>query len=258
MDRTESLLKLAIAAALLAGKEIMRIYETGDFAVEMKSDNSPLTKADFLSHRLIAQQLSSSQLPLLSEEGKHISFEERREWDTYWLVDPLDGTREFIKQNGEFTVNIALMKRGTPIAGVVYAPCLKTLYYGAKGSGAYRIKNDFPAVSLTEGNTLFADLLQRDSVTIVASRSHSNSDTVTFINRFKNYELQTMGSSLKFMLLAEGVADIYPRLAPTMEWDTAAAHAVLNALNRKVYQMNLTHELAYNKVQLVNPSFIAF
>jgi len=258
MKSTAELLELAIAAALKAGKGIMQVYETEDFSVEMKSDNSPLTKADKASHQIICKDLSSSQLPLLSEEGSHISFEERKSWEYYWLVDPLDGTKEFIKRNGEFTVNIALMKGAAPVAGVIYAPCLDTLYYGAKETGAYKIKNgDKSSLPIVERLEL-QDLLQKDSVTIVASRSHSNPETEQFISRFKNFELQSMGSSLKFMLLADSAADIYPRLAPTMEWDTAAAHAILNAVNRKVYQEDLNSELVYNKANLLNPPFIAF
>ncbi len=258
MKSIEELLKLAIAAALEAGKAIIQVYETEDFSVEMKSDNSPLTKADKASHQIICQHLSSSQLPLLSEEGSHLSFEERKSWDHYWLVDPLDGTKEFIKRNGEFTVNIALMKGTAPVAGIIYAPCLDTLYYGAKETGGYKIKNgDKTTLPIIERLQL-QDLLQKDSVTIVASRSHSNPETEQFISRFKNHELQSMGSSLKFMLLADSAADIYPRLAPTMEWDTAAAHAILNAINRKVYQEDLNSELVYNKANLLNPSFIAF
>ena len=258
MKSIEELLELAIGAALEAGKKIMEVYETGDFSVDMKSNNSPLTKADRISHQVICDYLESSQIPLLSEEGRDIPFEERRAWDYYWLIDPLDGTKEFIKRNGEFTVNIALMKGDSPVAGVVYAPCLQTIYYGAKGIGAFKIERGNQA-TLQEAATISTeDLLQKESVTIVASRSHSNTETEAFINRFKKHGLQSMGSSLKFMLLADGVADIYPRLAPTMEWDTAAAHAILNAVNRKVYQTDMEHELMYNKENLLNPSFIAF
>lgn len=258
MKSIEELLKLAIAAALEAGKKILEVYKTGDFSVDMKTDNSPLTKADKVSHQIISQYLVSSQLPVLSEEGAAIPFEERSGWDYYWLVDPLDGTKEFIKRNGEFTVNIALMKGTSPVAGVVYAPCLETLYYGAKRHGAYKIKKGDQTALQSADHTSMEDLLQKENVTIVASRSHSNPETESFINRFKKHELQSMGSSLKFMLLADGAADIYPRLAPTMEWDTAAAHAVLNAVNRKVYQVDMEHELEYNKQELLNPSFIAF
>lgn len=258
MKSIEELLELAVGAALEAGKKILAVYETDDFSVDMKSDNSPLTKADKVSHQVICDYLDFSQIPLLSEEGRDIPFEERKEWNYYWLIDPLDGTKEFIKRNGEFTVNIALMKSEGPVAGVVYAPCLNTVYYGAKGSGAYKIVNGNRTVLQSVDDTSMEDLLQKESITIVASRSHSNAETEAFINRFKGYELQSMGSSLKFMLLADGVANIYPRLAPTMEWDTAAAHAVLNAVNIKVYQADLMHELTYNKQNLLNPSFIAF
>jgi 3'(2'), 5'-bisphosphate nucleotidase len=258
MKSIEELLELAVGAALEAGKKILEVYETDDFSVDMKSNNSPLTKADKVSHQIICDYLESSQIPLLSEEGRDIPFEERKVWDYYWLIDPLDGTKEFIKRNGEFTVNIALMKGNAPVAGVVYAPCLNTLYYGAKESGAYKIENGNKTTLPSDDTISMKDLLQKENVTIVASRSHSNAETEAFINRFKKHELQSMGSSLKFMLLADGVADIYPRLAPTMEWDTAAAHAVLNAVNRKVYQENLEYELEYNKQDLLNPYFIAF
>ncbi len=224
----------------------------------MKSDNSPLTKADKISHQIISQLLSSSQLPILSEEGNHIPYEERSKWNYYWLVDPLDGTKEFIKRNGEFTVNIALMKDTAPIAGVIYAPCLNTIYYGAKEAGAHKIENGNQTSLQIVAATILKDITQKESVTIVASRSHNNPETEDFINRFRNYQLQSMGSSLKFMLLADNIAEIYPRLAPTMEWDTAAAHAILNAVNRKVYQTDLKRELEYNKQELLNPSFIAF
>lgn len=258
MKSIEELLELAVSAALAAGKKILEVYETDDFSVDMKSNNSPLTKADKVAHQVICDYLESTQIPLLSEEGRDIPYEERKVWDYYWLVDPLDGTKEFIKRNGEFTVNIALMKGNAPVSGVVYAPCLNTLYCGAKGSGAYKIVNGNRTVLQSVDNTLMEDLLQKETITIVASRSHSNAETEAFISRFKSHELQSMGSSLKFMLLADSMADIYPRLAPTMEWDTAAAHAVLNAVNRKVYQVDLVHELIYNKQNLLNPSFIAF
>lgn len=258
MKQIGDLLQIAIDAALLAGKEIIEVYETGDFSVEMKSDDSPLTKADQLSHQVIVEQLARYELPLLSEEGSTIPYDERKAWDYYWLIDPLDGTKEFIRRNGTFTVNIALMKGTVPVAGVVYAPCLDTLYYGGQGFGGYKIVNGSRTALPHGDNISFDELLIKDNVVIVASRLHSNSETEEFIKRFKHYTLQSIGSSLKFMLLADDKADIYPRLAPTMEWDTAAAHAVLNAVNRKIYQLDLVHELEYNKQDLLNPSFIAF
>ncbi|MEO7801300.1 MAG: 3'(2'),5'-bisphosphate nucleotidase CysQ [Ginsengibacter sp.] len=258
MKSVGELLAVAVDAALEAGKKILEVYETDDFSVDMKSDNSPLTRADKIAHRVICDYLEPTQIPLLSEEGRDIPFEERKVWDYYWLVDPLDGTKEFIKRNGEFTVNIALMKGNAPVAGVVYAPCLNTVYYGAKGQGGSKMVNGNRTALQSIDDTSMEDLLQKESITIVASRSHSSPETEAFINRFKNHELQSMGSSLKFMLLADGVANIYPRLAPTMEWDTAAAHAILNAVNRKVYQTNVEYELQYNKQDLLNPPFIAF
>jgi len=254
-----SLLATAKQAAEEAGKAILEIYETADFGVEAKADNSPLTKADTAAHHLIAQALSATGLPLLSEEGKEIPLEERKNWPFYWLVDPLDGTKEFIKRNGEFTVNIALMQHNIPVAGVVYAPCHKVLYYGSKGTGVFK---ETPAgttllTPLPQKESL-ASLLQKPEVRVIASRSHQTEETATFVRQFQNPMFSSMGSSLKFMLLAEGKADVYPRFAPTMEWDTAASHALLNALNRSIYGTDLSQELVYNKPNLQNPSFVSF
>ncbi len=252
------LLSLSVVAAEEAGKAIMEIYESGDFSVDTKADNSPLTKADKAAHNIICSHLTTTGLPILSEEGKHLPYEERKNWDWFWLVDPLDGTKEFIKKNGEFTVNIALMKRGKPVAGVVYAPVLQTLYSGSKETGAHRKLND-DVQTLVGGKQMnMQQLLQKETVTVVASRSHMSPETTSFILGFANTNTVSMGSSLKFMLLANGSAHIYPRLAPTMEWDTAAAHAILNAMNKSVYQTNMITELTYNKPELLNPSFIAF
>ena len=252
------LMNIARIAAMEAGKAIMNVYGSLDHMIDWKKDSSPLTAADIKSHHIILEHLRATGLPIMSEEGADIPFEERAGWNYYWLVDPLDGTKEFIKRNGEFTVNIALMNGAVPVGGVVYAPCLDTLYYGAKEMGAYKIANGISSVLPTNTQPALQDLLEKDSVIIVASRSHNNADTNEFFNQFKKYELQSMGSSLKFMLLADSSADIYPRMAPTMEWDTAAAHAILNAVNRKVYQADLNNELIYNKPELLNPSFIAF
>ncbi len=253
------LLEIANKAALEAGKMILEIYESGDFGVDMKSDNSPLTLADKAAHKTIVKHLESTGLPILSEEGKHLPFEERKTWDYFWLVDPLDGTKEFIKRNGEFTVNIALILKNTPVAGIVYAPVLDILYVGSEETGVYKIENGKKS-TLTPLTQKFAlqDLINKKEVTVVASRSHMTSETEAFIHQFKDVRLTSMGSSLKLMLLAENKADIYPRLAPTMEWDTAAGHAILNAANKSVYQVSLTSELSYNKPDLLNPSFIAF
>lgn len=252
-----ALLNLAIEAAKAAGKEIMTVYEDGNFSVDFKADDSPLTKADKAAHTIIKKFLEASGLPILSEEGVHIPFSERKDWKNYWLVDPLDGTKEFIKRNGEFTVNIALIKGNEPVVGVVYAACLDQLYYGAKGEGAYKYQGGSETALPIGKNQTVKDLSSQECVTVVASRSHSNAETEEFISQFKNTVLSSMGSSLKFMLLAEEKADVYPRLAPTMEWDTAAAHAILNALNRGVYRTDFSGELEYNKESLVNSYFIS-
>ena len=253
------LLEVAKRVALEAGKAILEVYDSGDFGVEMKSDKSPLTLADKAAHAIIASQLEETGLPLLSEEGRNINYEERKSWNYYWLIDPLDGTKEFIKRTGEFTVNIALMHAHIPVAGVIYAPCIDILYYGSKETGVYKIERGKEVqLSFIPKKRTIEELQQKEQITIVASKSHMNEETSDFINQFRNANLSSMGSSLKLMLVAEGVADIYPRLAPTMEWDIAAGHALLRSLNMGVYQTDLQTELLYNKENLLNPSFIAF
>ena len=252
------LLGLAQKAALQAGKAILEVYTSGDFGVEMKSDQSPLTLADKAAHAIIASQLQETGLPILSEEGSSISYKDRKSWDYFWLIDPLDGTKEFIKRSGEFTVNIALVRSSIPVAGVIYAPYINILYYGSKG-GVYKIEKGMQIqLPFIPKRRAIEELQEKEEITIVASKSHMNEETRAFNNQFRNANLTSMGSSLKLMLLAEGVADIYPRLAPTMEWDTAAGHAILRSLNRGVYQTDLQTELLYNKEELLNPSFIAF
>ena len=252
------LIQVARRASLQAGEAILKVYNSGDFGVEMKSDHSPLTLADKAAHEIIVSHLEATGLPLLSEEGKNISYEERREWEYFWLVDPLDGTKEFVKKTGEFTVNIALMHYSIPIAGVIYAPCINILYYGSKETGVYKIENEKEVqLTLMETQRTIEQLLQKEKVTVVASKSHMNEETSMFIKQFYNANFSSMGSSLKLMLLAEGAADIYPRIAPTMEWDTAAGDAILRSLNMGVYQTDLKNKLTYNKENLLNPSFIA-
>lgn len=259
MEDLTGLLEIAKSAALEAGKAIIEIYTSGDFGVEMKSDRSPLTLADKAAHSIIVAQLEKTGLPILSEEGCHLAFEERKSWNYFWLIDPLDGTKEFIKKTGEFTVNIALVNSGIPVLGVIYAPFIKVLYYGCKETGVFRTQNDHTMqLPFVIKKRTFKELQQKEQITIVASKSHMNDETTSFINQFSNPRLSSMGSSLKLMLLAEGVAAIYPRLAPTMEWDTAAGHALLRSLNMGVYQTDLLTELLYNKEDLLNPSFIAF
>lgn len=260
----KDLLKNAIHASIEAGKAILNIYNQ-DFTVETKSDNSPLTQADKNSHNVIKEALTGTNLPILSEEGKLLSFHERKDWDTFWLIDPLDGTKEFIKKNGEFTVNIALIKNGAPILGVVYVPVKGILYYGTAEEGSYMVNIPADATSLEIDNKLekgqaipLAEIPTH--YTVVASRSHNTPETDAFIEeRKKQYgqvELISAGSSLKLCLVAEGKAQVYPRLAPTMEWDTAAGHAVAKFSGCRVYDYATNNDLAYNKENLLNPWFV--
>jgi len=249
------LLEIANKAAIEAGKAILDIYHSDNFDTEKKADQSPVTAADKAAHTIISQILAQTDLPVLSEEGKHQDFQTRSAWEYYWLIDPLDGTKEFISKNGEFTVNIALMHHNRPVGGVVYAPVLGDLYYGSEETGVY--KNDRAIPPLKSRRTL-QELLIKPSITIIASRSHLSDETKQFISQFSNVTLTSMGSSLKFMLLLEDKADLYPRLFPTMEWDTAAAHAILNASNRGVYHTTVREELTYNKPELTNPYFLSY
>lgn len=261
-----SLLKTAITAALKAGEEILRIYQDpdADFGIERKADNSPLTIADRKSNDIIMEYLATTPYPVISEENKTVAFETRRQWQTVWIVDPLDGTKEFIKRNGEFTVNIALARDGQPVLGVIYIPVRQTLYYGSD-QGAFRVEH---VTASTEADLLrIQEQAQRlpvghsgSSCIVVASRSHMSPETETFINELRrqkgSVELTSVGSSIKICLVAEGTADIYPRFAPTMEWDTAAGHAIAKAAGKELYQTDGTTPLTYNKENLLNPWFI--
>lgn len=237
----------------------MDVYHSGEFSITMGHGDFPLTRADRAAHRIIKEILAETGLPVLSEEGARVDFTQRQLWEYYWLIDPLDGTKEFINKNGEFTVNIALINRNSPNAGVIYAPCTDILYYGSRSTGVYKMEKnkEIRILPLTERRT-FGALTKKEHLVIVASRSHQSQETNMFIEQFKGFTLISLGSSLKFMLLVEERADIYPRLATTMEWDTAAAHAILNASNRGLYQKDLETELTYNKADLRNPCFIAF
>lgn len=265
----EHLLKAAVQAALEAGREIMRIYldPKQRFCIETKTDNSPLTRADKAAHRSIVSLLSSTGIPILSEEGETPPYETRREWNRLWLVDPLDGTKEFIKKNDEFTVNIALVEDGTPVLGVVYVPATGVFYAGAKGLGAYKGKGErsktnplIPCYSLLTTSPL--PLLSRtpSAFTIVASRSHLSPETEAYIEakraEHSKVEVVSIGSSLKMCLVAEGTADEYPRFAPTMEWDTAAGDAIARTAGRKVVDARTGEPLTYNKYDLHNPWFV--
>ncbi len=256
---------LAIQAALSAGKAIMEVYGGEDFEVESKSDQSPLTLADRRAHEVITSMLKETEIPVLSEEGQEIPYMNRSWWSQFWLVDPLDGTREFIKRNGEFTVNIALVEEGRAEFGVVYAPVLNHLYVGLHGRGAYLCKDEKnfnqPLDYLVQFSTpLPAGEADDRYFRVVASRSHYNHETQEYIRSLdtggKEVKLVNAGSSLKLCMVAAGEADLYPRLGPTMEWDTAAAHAVVRAAGKNAFRLDNGEELEYNKENLLNPYFV--
>ncbi len=257
------MLAQTINAALRAGQAIMEIYThpDTDWEVERKADNSPLTLADRRSHAVIAEALSASPYPLLSEEGVHLPYEERKNWRTLWIVDPLDGTKEFLKRNDEFTVNIALVEDGVPTLGVIYVPAKHTLYWGVKGEGAFRADVDGETLKVSDVVRIPQESAKAGRpFRVVASRSHLSPETQQLIDGLRpaHPDLDTVsaGSSLKFCLVAEGKADIYPRLAPTMEWDTAAGHAIALAAGCTVTDAASGEPLRYNKPDLHNPFFI--
>ena len=255
----------AIQASVNAGKAILRVYGESDFKVESKADDTPLTLADRRAHELITAALKETEILVLSEEGKEIPYMNRSWWSSFWLVDPLDGTKEFIKRNGEFTVNIALVVEGKVEFGVVYAPVLNTLYVGLPGRGAYKCREEKnfnqPLDYLIQFSTRLPSGQPDDRYfRVVASRSHYNQETQDYVNALdtggKEISLVNSGSSLKLCMVAAGEADIYPRLGPTMEWDTAAAHAVVKASGKNVYRVDNNKELEYNKENLLNPYFV--
>lgn len=229
----------------------MRVYESGDSGITNKADDTPLTLADLAAHHVIVDGLNKLEIayPILSEEAANIAYEERSTWSRYWLIDPLDGTKEFIKRNGEFTVNIALIENGIPVLGVVYAPVLDVCYYGALGIGAHIQRGTTPAQTIKARAAQTGETLK-----VVSSRSHTDERTHALLAKLGNHECISMGSSLKLCLVAEGVAHFYPRLGPTMEWDTAAAHAVVSVAGGSVCDWT-GEELHYNKADLLNPEF---
>jgi 3'(2'), 5'-bisphosphate nucleotidase len=257
------LLEISLKAAIEAGKKILEVYEN-EFEVEIKTDNSPLTEADKRSHHAIKDILFPLSIDILSEEGKQLSYEERKNWKKFWLIDPLDGTKEFIKRNGEFTVNIALVENGLPVAGVVHVPVTGKTYYGAEGKGSFVFTfNETDKKSVSEymnAAERLPDATEPDIYTVVASRSHNSPETESFIEERKKQHgavnCISSGSSIKLCLVAEGKANVYPRLAPTMEWDTAAGHAVAKFAGCNVYNYNTGKELEYNKENLLNPWFV--
>jgi 3'(2'), 5'-bisphosphate nucleotidase len=257
------LLTTAIEAALEAGKVILEIYKSDDFEVEIKGDNSPLTKADKASHNTLVSYLEKTGVPILSEEGKAIPFKERKNWKQLWILDPIDGTKEFIKRNGEFTVNIALVAEQKTVLGVIFVPALGDLYFSTLALGSFKINIDLKSYSI-ENILETADKLPLEredkTFTIVASRSHMSAETEGYVTEMKakhgTVNLISKGSSLKLCMVAEGTADCYPRFAPTMEWDTAAGQAICEHAGFKVIDLNTKKDMMYNKEELLNKWFL--
>lgn len=256
-------LNTAITAALEAGKAILEIYHSGAFDVEIKGDNSPLTKADTASHNVIMSFLTKTNIPVLSEEGKSIAYQERKDWSQLWIVDPIDGTKEFIKRNGEFTVNIALIENQKTQIGVIFVPVTGELYFSTKEMGAFKVAVDLENYDLetliSNGNKL---PLQREdnTFTIVASRSHMSPETETYVKEMRDLHgevnLISKGSSLKLCMVAEGTANCYPRFAPTMEWDTAAGQAICEHAGFQVIDWSTKENMLYNREELLNAWFL--
>jgi 3'(2'), 5'-bisphosphate nucleotidase len=269
------LLYLAIGAAIRAGEAVLEVYDT-NFSVEHKSDNSPLTLADRESHRILVDSLKTTGLPILSEEGRHLPYEERKAWKKFWLLDPLDGTKEFVKRNGEFTVNIALVADGKPVMGVIYVPVVDNLFYGTIAGGAYKVSSaaakltspslDTATISLhvpkllSSAQRLPSPLSSPKRFTVVGSRSHSTPEVTKIVTKLKqkygDVELISAGSSLKICMVAEGRAQLYPRTGPTMEWDTAAGQAIAEAAGAEMVVFDTGKPMRYNKENLLNPWFI--
>lgn len=271
----EAFLSRTIDAAIQAGKSVLDVYAT-DFTVDHKADDSPLTLADRKSHRILVEALAPTQLPVLSEEGRHLPYMERKDWQRFWLLDPLDGTKEFVKRNGEFTINIALIDRQAPILGVIYVPVQDVLYFGTIAGGAFKLASAGKAWSQivakeTDSEKIRQALVQASEplpcpssipavFTIVGSRSHSTPE----VDRIKQKMTQihgevaliSAGSSLKLCMVAEGRAHLYPRTGPTMEWDTAAGQAIAEAAGARVLEFESRRPLLYNKENLLNPWFV--
>lgn len=256
-------INLALEGAIDGGKAILEIYDQ-NFEVEVKSDDSPLTQADKNAHLEIVKRLEQTKYPILSEEGKHDDFEIRKNWEACWIVDPLDGTKEFIKRNGEFTVNIAYVENNKAVAGIIYVPVKKWLYVGIVGKGAWKLENIEEKVSfdqiLDQGVSLPSQNAIPGKCRVVGSRSHLSEETKEYVEKLKEefgeVEMVSMGSSLKICLVAEGQADIYPRFAPTMEWDTAAGHAIVSAAKKELIDYKTNEEMRYNREELLNNWFI--
>ena len=257
------LTQLAIKAAIEASKGILTIYKSDDFEIETKEDNSPLTKADKAAHKIISSILQESKIPILSEEGKSIPYETRKYWNKLWIVDPIDGTKEFIKRNGEFTVNIALIENNKPAIGVILAPDSGVLYFSEKNIGAFKSTTN---LDYFNPENLLAEALplplnhENKAYTVVASRSHLSKETKAYVENLKakhgEVKFISKGSSLKLCMVAEGMANCYPRFAPTMEWDTAAGQAICEAAGLQVIDFKTKKSMIYNREDLLNNWFI--
>lgn len=247
-----------VRIAQTAGAAILEVYNQ-DFSIEKKEDNSPLTMADKRSNDIIITELKKlyPEIPVISEESRQVPFATRKDWKTVWLVDPLDGTKEFINKNGEFTVNIALIERGEPVLGVVHIPVTNETYYASKGCGCHKISQSGNTAKLSVTREHYS---KKTKIKVVASRSHLTDEVKEFVENLKRQgkevDFISSGSSLKFCLVAEGSADVYPRFGPTMEWDTAAAHAVATEAGLKVLNAQSREPLIYNKENLLNPWFV--
>ena len=262
----KQLMVTAVQAALKAGEEILKIYHSGDFGVEQKADHSPLTRADKKAHEVIQELLTPTSYPVLSEEGVDIPYTERIKWPYFWMVDPLDGTKEFVKRNGEFTVNIALIHKQKAILGIIYVPITRMLYYAAEGIGSYRMEItsflnfDLQGI-ISQSVKLPLQVEHKRNFTVVASRSHLSEKTQDFISglkvEHKQVDFLSSGSSIKLCIIAEGNADVYPRFAPTMEWDTAAGQAICEFAGKQVIDYSTNNPMLYNKPALLNNWFIA-
>ena len=255
-------LKLAIEASIKAGKKILEIYTSDDFIVEYKSDESPLTLADKSSDEIIKNALKVSNIPILSEEGNVLDYNKRKDLRHLWIVDPLDGTKEFIKKNGEFTVNIALVENNRPTLGVIYAPALKVLYFSEEKFGSYKLELKTSTLSSLDYNRAIKlpVSINKNSYGVVTSRSHLDKETLSYIEKLKNIRSNVksvpIGSSLKFCLLAEGTADCYPRFSPCMEWDTAAGQIICKEAGFELIDQTTNAEMLYNRENLLNNSFV--
>lgn len=260
----DSNLFIAINAAILGGEKIMEVYNS-NFEVEYKTDDSPLTVADKNANEVITELLNPTSIPVLSEEGKNIPFDERKNWKHLWIVDPLDGTKEFVKRNGEFTVNIALIENNFPILGVIYVPVSRELFFATKNEGSFKclIPEEIETGNLQhvlKASAKLSSTMQPEICRIVASRSHMSLDTERYIElkreRYVTVELVSKGSSLKFCLIAENLADVYPRYAPTMEWDTAAGQVIVEEVGKSLIDVKTGERMRYNREQLLNNWFL--